>query len=91
MCVCVYATDLAGADLPVDVGLLADAVLQVRDVGLQPVPVADDGGSLHRVAALRTLPSERESRALFKHNILVRTLFNNSWKLLKIVKISCFS
>ena len=27
------ATDLAGADLSVDVGLLSDAVLQVRDVG----------------------------------------------------------
>ena len=29
-----WATDLAGADLSVDVGLLSDAVLQVRDVGL---------------------------------------------------------
>lgn len=27
-------------------------------MGLQPVPVADDGGSLHRVATLRPLPSE---------------------------------
>lgn len=52
-----WATDLAGADLSVDVGLLSDAVLQVRDVGLEPVPVADDGGSLHGVAALRPLPS----------------------------------
>lgn len=52
-----WATDLASADLSVDVGLLSDAVLQVRDVGLEPVPVADDGGSLHGVAALRPLPS----------------------------------
>lgn len=27
-------------------------------MGLQPVPVADDGGSFHRVATLRPLPSE---------------------------------
>ena len=51
------ATDLAGADLSVDVGLLSDAVLQVRDVGLEPVPVADDCSSLHGVAALCPLPS----------------------------------
>ncbi len=50
-------TDLVGADLSVDVSLLSDAVLQVRDVGLEPVPVADDGSSLHRVATLRPLPS----------------------------------
>lgn len=52
-------TDLAGSDLSVDVCLLSDAVLQVRDVGLEPVPVADDGSSLHCVAALCPLPSER--------------------------------
>lgn len=51
------ATDLAGADLPVNVCLLANSVLQVRDVGLEPVPVADDGGPLHCVAALCSLPS----------------------------------
>lgn len=51
-------TDLAGADLSVDVCLLSDAVLQVRDVGLEPVPVADDSSSLHSVAALGPLPSE---------------------------------
>lgn len=50
-------TDLAGADLSVNVRLLPDAVLQVRDVGLEPVPVADDGSSLHGVAALCSLPS----------------------------------
>lgn len=52
-----WATDLAGADLSVDVCLLSDAVLQVRDVGLEPVPVADDSSSLHGVAALCPLPS----------------------------------
>lgn len=51
-------TDLAGTNLPVDICLLSDAILQVWDVGLQPVPVANDGGSLHRVAALRPIPSE---------------------------------
>lgn len=50
-------TDLAGADLSVNVRLLADSVLQVRDVGLEPVPVADDGGSLHCITALCSLPS----------------------------------
>ncbi len=60
-------TDLAGADLSVDVGLLSDAVLQVRDVGLKPVPVADDSSSLHGVAALCPLPSggQKEYRRSF--------------------------
>lgn len=53
-----WVTDLAGADLSVDVCLLSDAVLQVRDMGLEPVPVADDCSSLHGVAALRPLPSK---------------------------------
>lgn len=53
-------TDLAGADLSVDVCLLSDTVLQVRDVGLEPVPVADDSSSLHGVAALRPFPSRVE-------------------------------
>lgn len=56
------ATDLAGADLPVNVRLLANSVLQVRDVGLEPVPVADDGGSLHCVTALCSLPSAGQGR-----------------------------
>lgn len=51
------ATDLAGADLPEDVRLLSDAVLQVGDVSLQPVPVTDDGRPLQRVATLCALPS----------------------------------
>lgn len=55
-------TDLAGADLSINVRLLPDAVLQVRDVGLEPVPVADDGSSLHGVAALCSLPSAREEK-----------------------------
>ena len=62
LCVwCGGGADLVGAELAVDVRLLADAVLQVRHVGLQPVPVADYGGPIHRVAPLRTSPSVRQS------------------------------
>lgn len=58
---CGGGADLVGAELTVDVRLLADAVLQVRHVGLQPVPVADYGGPIHRVAPLRTSPSVGQS------------------------------
>lgn len=59
------ATDLAGADLSVDVRLLSDAVLQVRDVGLEPVPVADDRSSFNSIAALCPLPSEGQKDNTF--------------------------
>lgn len=59
-------TDLAGPNLSVDVCLLSDAVLQVWDVSLEPVPVADDGSSLHRVATLCSLPSVGQRSSEYK-------------------------
>lgn len=60
-------THLAGADLPVDICLLADAVLQVWDVRLQPCPPAYDGGSFPGEAAFRSSPPEaRTQKQTFK-------------------------
>lgn len=64
-------TDLAGADLSVNVRLLADSVLQVWDVGLEPVPVADDGSSLHGITALRSLPSAWQERWIMSERFLL--------------------
>lgn len=40
------APHLIGSNLLVNVRLLPDSVFQVRDVGLEPVPAADDGGTV---------------------------------------------
>lgn len=78
------ATDLAGADLPVNVRLLANSVLQVRDVGLEPVPVADDGGSLHCVTALCSLPSVGQERRSLSERFMLRVRHHGKKEVLNI-------
>lgn len=41
-------------------------------MGLEPVPVADDGGSLHCVTALCSLPSVRQERRSLSESLMLR-------------------
>lgn len=56
-----FHTHLIGTDLPVDICVLADTVLQVRDVRLQPRPTTYDGSSFQGEAAFCSSPPETQT------------------------------